>query len=396
MTPQQNLRNALHPKIMELIIFPTEKCNFRCTYCYEDFAIGKMKSAIIGAIKNLIRARIERNSLEALQISWFGGEPLLAADVMYEISEFARDALQRGELKHLSGSVTTNGYLLRKKVIERLAASNQTFYQVSLDGFGVEHNATRKYIDGGGTFDVIWNNLIDAKKLDIKFEIMLRLHLTTDNLDSMAVLVDRIKDEFSGDSRFSIFFKTIENLGGPNASSIKKVHVEQAAKRVGEWSTSLRALGFRVTSVLDGPESARQDYSTDGASNLNAEVIQGSTTEIEAIQTMTEADKGNTPGFGGYICYASKPNSLMIRADGRIGKCTVMLDDDRNTIGHIKQDGRIELDQDKMNLWMRGFSTFDVMELGCPAKDLPKMEKRAEVVIPLESLKLGKISSVDA
>jgi uncharacterized protein len=28
-------------KVQQLIILPTEKCNFRCSYCYEDFMIGK-------------------------------------------------------------------------------------------------------------------------------------------------------------------------------------------------------------------------------------------------------------------------------------------------------------------------------------------------------------------
>lgn len=30
----------------QLIILPTEKCNFRCTYCYEDFLISKMKEPV--------------------------------------------------------------------------------------------------------------------------------------------------------------------------------------------------------------------------------------------------------------------------------------------------------------------------------------------------------------
>ncbi len=30
-----------------LILMPTEQCNFRCTYCYEDFAIGKMSKSTI-------------------------------------------------------------------------------------------------------------------------------------------------------------------------------------------------------------------------------------------------------------------------------------------------------------------------------------------------------------
>jgi len=43
-----------------------------------------------------------------------------------------------------------------------------------------------------------------------------------------------------------------------------------------------------------------------------------------------------------YICYASKANSLVIRADGRIAKCTVALNDERNHIGDLKPDGSLD------------------------------------------------------
>jgi hypothetical protein len=38
-------------KFQELILLPTEKCNFRCTYCYEDFELGRMKESTILALR---------------------------------------------------------------------------------------------------------------------------------------------------------------------------------------------------------------------------------------------------------------------------------------------------------------------------------------------------------
>src|SRR5690606_22612548 len=67
-----------------------------------------------------------------------------------------------------------------------------------------------------------------------------------------------------------------------------------------------------------------------------------------------------------YICYAAKANSLLIRADGRIGKCTVALDDDRNTIGSLRPDGTIEIDNEKLRPWLRGIESLDEQDLGCP------------------------------
>ena len=79
-------------KSLELTLLPTEKCNFRCTYCYEDFLIGKMKPWIRSGVKSLIEKRVDMG-LRNLNLSWFGGEPLLAKDVLFEIADFATTQL---------------------------------------------------------------------------------------------------------------------------------------------------------------------------------------------------------------------------------------------------------------------------------------------------------------
>lgn len=81
---ENDILAALNPAALHLILFPTEKCNFRCTYCYEDFEIGKMSPEIVQAIKTLLSHRA--SSLSRLEISWFGGEPLLARDVIESIT----------------------------------------------------------------------------------------------------------------------------------------------------------------------------------------------------------------------------------------------------------------------------------------------------------------------
>src|SRR5918992_3673907 len=69
---------------LSLIIMPTEKCNFRCIYCYEDFARGRMPAAVQRAVLRLVER--EAPSLRTLRISWFGGEPLAAVEVIEALS----------------------------------------------------------------------------------------------------------------------------------------------------------------------------------------------------------------------------------------------------------------------------------------------------------------------
>jgi uncharacterized protein len=71
-----------------------------------------------------------------------------------------------------------------------------------------------------------------------------------------------------------------------------------------------------------------------------------------------------------HICYAAAPNSLSIRSDGKINKCTVALNNEFNTIGRIKSDGIVEIDNMKLKPWMRGFENMDYNILGCPLKGM--------------------------
>ena len=44
------LETIYNEKYLNLIIMPTEQCNFRCKYCYETFEKGKMHQSIQEAI----------------------------------------------------------------------------------------------------------------------------------------------------------------------------------------------------------------------------------------------------------------------------------------------------------------------------------------------------------
>src|SRR4051794_12669234 len=84
---EKYLLSQLNPDSYELILYPTEQCNFRCSYCYEDFEIGRMSDDVIAGVKALISKISGR--VKSLHLSWFGGEPLLAKGVIQEISEHA-------------------------------------------------------------------------------------------------------------------------------------------------------------------------------------------------------------------------------------------------------------------------------------------------------------------
>jgi uncharacterized protein len=324
---------ALSKDSLQLIIFPTEKCNFRCTYCYEDFSIGRMQPKVQQALKNFILRAAPR--LSKLQLNWFGGEPLLVPGIVKDISAYAQQVAMDHGLHSFGGNLTTNGYLLNPSLFRELLQLQQTSYQISLDGYGEGHDVTRKSASGAGTFDVIWSNLLAARGFVEEFSILLRVHVTPTNRDSVARLVDEIAVQFAGDRRFTVLFKAIGNYGGPNSHLIKTIPLAEMVSFIPRLQSVLTAAKVSNMSVTGSAESDT-----------------GSDDEVP------------------YICYASKPNSFVVRSNGSIGKCTVALYDPRNCVGTLTEDGGIELNRN-VGLWMRGFKDFDLDALGCPLTGLP-------------------------
>ena len=103
---------------LHLILMPTERCNFRCVYCYETFEHGRMKPPTIRGLRRLLAARAP--TLRSLAIEWFGGEPLLALPVIEEIQRHAQRLAADHPALRLGGSMTTNGSLLGRRVLGRL------------------------------------------------------------------------------------------------------------------------------------------------------------------------------------------------------------------------------------------------------------------------------------
>lgn len=345
----EQIAGCITSRRLDLTILPTEKCNFRCTYCYEDFLIGRMPQDVRDGVKNLISRRAPE--LEELSFSWFGGEPLVASSVIFEIAEHAM-ALSKEHGFVISGGLTTNAYNLTPDVLGRLVSLNQDFFQITLDGWKEAHDITRKRADGAGTFDVIWKNLCDAAETDIKFEFLLRIHVTDANFESLKVLCREIHSKFGKDDRFRLDFQDVRDLGGDGGQTVVSVPAKQFKAMVAEL-LAISQGGDAGADESSANEEIRQKY--------NLETLDIKTGESAAGRRAYDIKKGLP-----YICYAAKPNHYLIRADGRVGKCTVALDSPKNALGRIHKDGTLSIDQEMARRWYGGLADLDVDKLGCP------------------------------
>jgi uncharacterized protein len=312
-------------KRLELIILPTEGCNFNCTYCYEEHAKnGGMKPEVVESIRKLMSLRAP--NLERLMIQWFGGEPTVRYDIMVDIMEHAQTlkANSGGRLS-VSSIATTNAYLLTPDKFARLVSLGVTNYQITLDGDKEEHDKLRIRADGKGTFDVIWGNLVAMRESDLDFTVMIRLHVNKNNEESMRSLLQKIAKEFGDDKRFIVYVRALSQLGGQNDSSLPVLEDMKIVDELKKYTTSL---GLRLPEI----DIYREDPN--------------------------------------YICYAAKPFAYMIRPDGSIGKCTVALRSSKNAVGRLNPDGTMELDSEKISEWSRGLFSGKKSELACPMRGL--------------------------
>jgi uncharacterized protein len=294
--------------VLQLILLASEDCNFRCTYCYEDFARGTMKPAVRAGVKKLVEKRIK--TLRQLDISWFGGEPLYGFAAIEELAPFFAKICEENGVKYRS-NMTTNAYLLTPEVAEKLLAWQVTRYQITIDGRPEDHDCSRPTRDGQGTFWPIIENLKALSRRPEDFEVTLRVNFDKKNHPHMTEFMDIIKREIGDDPRFQMRFHGVGRWGGENDGQLDVCTSDEAAQIRFDLRKEARKRGIGVGRGL-------KDIS----------------------------------GFGGDVCYAARPFNFIVGASGKVMKCTVALDkDDSNVLGRLTEQGNLEIDRDKLALW---------------------------------------------
>lgn len=292
---------------LELILMPTERCNFRCVYCAQSFAKGRMTQQVIDDVIALIRRRAP--GLRFLRIGWFGGEPLVAADVIAEIGAAARRVCAEHGVVFSSG-MATNGSLLTADVFAMLIDNEVRSFQITLDGAPVHHDRLRVMGDRQrGTFDTILAHLRGMKASTEQFRVTLRVNFDARSAQDMGALLDILETEFAGDERFGVDFHPVGRWGGPLDHTL---------------------------AVCDRQEGGRLSFEHAGTAIGRGMAPFGLAGRLRP---------------GGSKCYAGRPYAFVIGSDGTVYKCTVAFDDPVNQIGRLGAGGELQIDGDKHARW---------------------------------------------
>lgn len=150
---------------MNLVLNLTEQCNLRCSYCYykEHPGHGSMPDEVLEQSISLAWHRVLELGHRQLNITFFGGEPLMRGDAIEQGMAIAR-RLQPKNCK-LRFAINTNGTLLDEKSYRMLADNNFRIF-LSVDGPAAIHDRQRLCADGSGSFAKLAPWLPRLAKLD--------------------------------------------------------------------------------------------------------------------------------------------------------------------------------------------------------------------------------------
>lgn len=286
---------------LHLIIMMGEACNYGCKYCYESESKTKLSWNQLDGIINFVLEWINTHQCGSIEISWFGGEPTLFKKETIAFMEKLNASLPA--TINVSGSMTTNGYLLTSTEFLDYYRVGIKDYQITVDGFATTHDKMRPLKGGGKTWDTVINNLKSIYNLALDdVSVLLRINYNTEVLKQINDFMLFIKQSFG--NQFKVHVHPIFPSGKNEHDDFSNVN--DADAQLGEFILS-------------------NDINSDFAA-------------LRIIR------------YGG-ICYASKPNSFLVDPSGVIRKCTVNLQDDKNVVGKIVSATKYEIDSLSVQKW---------------------------------------------
>jgi len=148
------IRSISLPPITHLELFLADGCNLNCTYCFEGLKPKRLMPI------ELAKMTVERLIKEwcgdekAVNINFFGGEPLLNWPALKRTIEYAKEIAQKSD-KQVSFSITTNGTLLNSERV-RFLKNYQVSVMLSMDGLPEAHDRHRRMLKDRPSFPFVW------------------------------------------------------------------------------------------------------------------------------------------------------------------------------------------------------------------------------------------------
>ncbi len=275
------------PGINHFTILPTTACNARCYYCYQQgLKQITMSNETLRKVTDFIDSHCGED--RKIHISWFGGEPTVAARQISLICE----GLRRKNIAFQS-SMTTNGYLFD----EEMTAAAEDLWQlkrimISVDGTEKNYNTIKRFQNAkDNPYQRVMGNV--ERFLNHGIRVNMRMNFDLNNYLDFFDLLNEVTERFHDYPLFS--FRVHQVNGEHSDPSGKKMHGSN------DWFQS-RLLEFQSSVYEKG--------------------------------LLPSNDKLPSLDFMG--CQAGNDHSVTINPQGGISKCPEMINDE-HLIGNVTE-----------------------------------------------------------
>ena len=250
---------------VQVTLFPTNRCNLRCSYCYafggEGGASGEplveMDSAVARAAIDLVAGNARALADEGRDVNCFivsihgNGEPFCAFGLMREMVRYGREASARVSIPVVFNTAT-NGVLTDEQLT--FLVNNFDSVNVSFDGLPAFQDANRPTAGGNGSFAGIDRTMRALQEAGVAFGI--RTTVTDAMVESMPDIVAFVADNYP--SVEQIHFEPVWECGRcttstdamPNADAFTESY-RAAVRAAHERNMKLVYSGARQDMVCD-------------------------------------------------------------------------------------------------------------------------------------------------
>lgn len=308
-------------------ILPTTECNARCFYCFEsDHPRCTMTEQVAADTVAYIADKCKG---EPVDITWFGGEPLVGAKRIAQICE----GLRKKDIQYTS-SVVSNAYLFDEKLIQEAKDDwHVKLVQITLDGTEKVYNETKAYIQPKyNPYQHVLQNI--GKLLDYRIAVNIRLNVTSKNTADLSKLIDELDARFGGRKGFSGYAHAVyEDVGFDPLSYDndmrewvdEQINVLEAKLREKKLlSSNMKMPGLNTIHCMSDNDSTRVIYpdgtigkcenksSLDGIGDIYRD-ISDKTSEAQYKETVDIPECNDCPLF---------PNCVTLKVCPETGKCS--------------------------------------------------------------------------
>ncbi len=237
-----------------ITIQPTSNCQLGCHYCGQVHTKHTMNNIISEKVLQRIETKLQTGKYKSLNITWYGGEPLMGYSQLTHMSIQLDDISKKYGI-HYSAHMITNGLSLKPDIFKELYLLYHVHsFQITIDGTPEHHDKRRVTKTGASTFDIILNNIVSITQLPeytarINKPLFIRMNIDQTNYESIPFFIDLLAEK-QLHNKVSLSFAAVVNWGQVKSGDEIGLTKEHYAELEIEWLIYAMNKGFSVEDIL--------------------------------------------------------------------------------------------------------------------------------------------------